>query len=92
MMAPDFRPFDPVPLDARELQALRRHVEALWALGPRALFEYELEQMGETPPSRRPWKWRRLEAYSALDADAVATCGGDHFPASPTLRLVPVDG
>jgi len=91
MPAPDFRPIDPVPLDARQLQATRRQVEALHALGARATFEFVLEVIGETPPARRAWIARRLEIYAALDADMVAAYGADRFPASP-LRLVPAHG
>jgi hypothetical protein len=69
---------------ARDLRR-RRHVEAIWLLGARVIFELidELDRHFELGEGLD----RRLARYAALDHDIVRLVGGDRFPPSP-LHLV----
>lgn len=85
--APDFRPIDPVTLTAGELLALRRQVERIHALGPRAVQELLIEIINEASPQARRRIVQRVEVYARIDGEILSMVGGDRSPAVP-LRMV----
>jgi hypothetical protein len=63
----------------------RRHVERLYRLGARAVYEL-LDEIGRHHGIVADVD-RRLARFAALDPQILATVGGDRFPAAP-MRVV----
>jgi hypothetical protein len=59
----------------------QRDVERLWQLGPRAIGELLLEASRER--MLRSYFEGKVAEYAAINPDALAVTGGDHFPPLP---------
>ncbi len=65
----------------------QRHVRQLCRLGPRAI-DALLTEIGAERGITTIIE-RKVERYAALDLDALALVGGDHFPAQPIHEVGP---
>ena len=67
--------------------ALRRTVERVHGLGPRAVYEL-LVEIGEQRLCRT-YLERRIRRYSEIDPEHLEALGGDTFPRPPLYEVAP---
>ncbi len=67
--------------------ALRRTVERVHGLGPRAVYEL-LVEIGE---QRLCWTYleQRIRRYAEIDPEHLTALGGDRFPRPPLYEVAP---
>ena len=66
--------------------ALRRTVERVHDLGPRAVYEL-LVEIGEQRLCRT-YLEQRVQRYAEIDPEHLAALGGDRFPRPPLYEVV----
>lgn len=64
----------------------QRHIECIYALGPRVVAEL-LAELGRRTLHMTTIE-QTVERYAQLDPKAVRAVGADQFPARPGLRVV----
>ncbi len=67
--------------------ALRRTVERVHGLGPRAVYEL-LVEIGEQRLCRT-YLEQRIQRYAEIDPEHLAALGGEHFPRPPLYEVSP---